>query len=447
MGCCGVDYTSAEDLLNAYTDEEARAHAEEVGVDPRPNETISEIDETGAFIRQPNAFIQPFGDKEGDLKAEADRYAIYWAVGCNWSNRPVIVRDLLGLQNVIQDQLVTRSGQTNVYGHGFGDKPEHRDPITGAYFLSEFYKRAKPDFTGRATTPTLVDIVEKKAVNNDYHRLTNYLEVQFRPFQPADAPDLYPKNFRKEIDEFNDWLFPHINNGHYRMAFCQSPEAYDEAYEDFYDSLEKLDKRLETNRFLFGDYITDSDVRAYVTLVRWDVSYYHNVGPVKKPIKDYKNIWGYLRELNIIPAFHNNSNAKTQALNGIRKDGNFFRSYNERILTKVDFDKLWADDGARRKLSKTPDELFLRHPAGETYEEYAGEISTTIWNSPNWDDRNPKNGTLSVDASINPLCSLSELLTKKPQKNEIKKDTPGYGGKPRKYWGYGGFIKRKIPCL
>lgn len=362
MGCCGVDYTSAEDLLNAYTDEEARAHAEEVGVDPRPNETISEIDETGAFIRQPNAFIQPFGDKEGNLKAEADRYAIYWAVGCNWSNRPVIVRDLLGLQNVIQDQLVTRSGQTNVYGHGFGDKPEHRDPITGAYFLSEFYKRAKPDFTGRATTPTLVDIVEKKAVNNDYHRLTNYLEVQFRPFQPADAPDLYPKKFRKEIDEFNDWLFPHINNGHYRMAFCQSPEAYDEAYEDFYDSLEKLDKRLETNRFLFGDYITDSDVRAYVTLVRWDVSYYHNVGPVKKPIKDYKNIWGYLRELNTIPAFHNNSNAKTLALNGIRKDGNFFKSYNERILTKVDFDKLWADDGARRKLSKTPDELFLRHP-------------------------------------------------------------------------------------
>lgn len=42
------------------------------------------------------------------------------------------------------------------------------------------------------------------------------------------------------------------------------------------------------------------------------------------------------------------------------------------------------------------------------------------------------------------FCSLSELLSKKPQKNEIKKDTPGYGGKPRKYWGYGGCIKRKI---
>lgn len=409
MSCCGINAqeVSAKELLSSYTDEEAEAYAKEVGVNPRPNETISEIDETGAFIRQPNAFIQPFGDKEGDLKAEANRYAIYWAVGCNWSNRPVIVRDLLGLQDVIKDHLVTHSGQTNKYGHGFGDQPGHKDPLTGAYFLSEFYKRANPDFTGRATTPTLVDIIDKKAVNNDYHRLTNYLEVQFRPFQPKDAPDLYPKKFRKEIDEFNDWLFPHVNNGHYRMAFCQSPEAYEEAYEDFYESLEKLDKRLETNRFLFGDYITDSDVRAYVTLVRWDVSYFHNVGPVKKPVKDYKNIWGYLRELNTIPAFHNNSNARTLALDRLPKnDKRLFRGYNERILAKVDFDKLWADDGERRKLSRTPDELFLRHKEGETYEEYAGEISKTIWNSPSWEDRNPKNGTLSVDASINPLKGL-----------------------------------------
>lgn len=398
---------SAEELLSSYTDQEAEEHAREVGVDPRPRETISEIDERGAFIRQPNAFIQPFGDNEGDLKAEANRYSIYWAVGCNWSNRPVIVRDLLGLQDVIRDQLTTHSGETNKYGHGFGDQPGHKDAATGAYFLSEFYKRANPDFKGRATTPTFVDIIEKKAVNNDYHRLTNYLEVQFRPFQPKDAPDLYPKKYRKEIDEFNDWLFPHVNNGHYRMAFCQSPEAYEEAYEDFYESLEKLEKRLETNRFLFGDYITDSDVRAYVTLARWDVSYYHNIGPVKKPIKDYKNIWGYLRELNTIPAFHNNCNAKTLAAAGTKKQGNkLFRGYNERILSKVDFDALWADDGERRKLSKNPDEVFLRHPENETYEDYAGEISKSIWNSPKWEDRNPNNGVLSVDASINPLKGL-----------------------------------------
>ena len=251
MSGCGCSFTPVENKETEeikYTDALAEQFAAEVGVDPRPNETLVEIDERGAFIRQPNAFIQPFGDKEGGLKAEANRFGIYWATGCNWSNRPIIVRELLGLQDVISETRVSPSGETNRYGHAFGQYLDFKDPATGAYFLSEFYKRANPDFKGRATTPTLVDVKEKKAVNNDYHRLTNYLEVQFRPFQPKDAPDLYPKKFRKEIDEFNDWLFPHVNNGHYRMAFCQSPEAYDEAYEDFYESLDKLDKRLEALR-------------------------------------------------------------------------------------------------------------------------------------------------------------------------------------------------------
>ncbi len=386
---------------NVYTDAQAEAYAQEVGVDPRPTETISEIDERGAFIRQPNAFIQPFGSGENDLKAEADRYAIYWAHGCHWSNRPVIVRDILGLTDVIKDAATTHSGEHNKYGHGFADQPDHKDPLAGAYFLSQFYKNADPDFKGRATTPTFVDLKEKKAVNNDYQRLTNYIEVQFREFQPVDAPDLYPVKYRREIDEFNDWLFPHINNGHYRMAFCQSWEAYEEAYEDFFESLDKLDQRLGENRFLFGDFITDSDVRLYVTLVRWETSYYHNVGPIKKRITEYKNIWGYVRELFSVPEFR-----KYTFFEFPEKTGEgLFQSYAARIASQVPYEKLWADDGSRRQLSRTPDEIYLRHPEGETAEDYQSVISTTIWNSPVQSDRDPKNGVLSVDASINPIAS------------------------------------------
>ena len=121
-----------------YTDAQAEAYAKEVGVPPRPQETRNEIDERGAFIRQPNAFIQPFGNGPDDLHAEVNRFAVYWAHGCHWSNRPVIVRDILGLQDVIGDAATTHSGETNVYGHGFADQPGHKDPICGAYFLSEF---------------------------------------------------------------------------------------------------------------------------------------------------------------------------------------------------------------------------------------------------------------------------------------------------------------------
>lgn len=394
--------TEKKEDINMYTDELAEKFARKVGAIPRPMETKSEINEHGAFVRQENAFIQPFGDKEGMLKDAKGRYTIYWAKGCNWSNRPIIVRDLLGLKDVISDQLVEHTGVHNKYGWGFKTK-DYKDPITGVYFLSEFYKNADPNFKGRATTPTFADTIEKKVVNNDYHRLTNYLEVQFRPFQPKDAPDLYPKKYRKEIDDFNDWLYPHINNAHYRMAFCQSLEAYEDAYEDFYNSMDQLEKRLETNRFLFGDYITDSDIRFFVTLVRWDVRYFHNIGPTKHRIVDYKNIWAYARELYSLPAFKDNTDIRALAIGHDDKDKKLFADYRSRIAPLIDYEKLWAPDNSRRHLSRTPDEWFLRHPDDETYEEYASEISTTIWNSPDPKDRDPKNFQNSVNPEINPL--------------------------------------------
>ena len=381
-----------------YTDEVAEKFAKEVGARPRPQETKSEIDERGVFIRQPNYFTQKFGDKEGDLKAEVNKYIIYWAHGCNWSNRPLIARDILGLENVIYDRVVTHTGETNKYGWGFRDAEGYKDPITGLHFLQEAYLNADKNFTGRATTPTLVDVETKKAVNSDYHRLSNYIEVQFRKFQTTDI-DLYPVKYRKEIDELNDWLFPTINNGHYRMAFCQSYEAYDEAYNDFYDNLEKLDKRLETNRFLFGDYITDSDIRFYVSLVRWETGYYRNVGPLKKRITEYKNIWGYVLDLFSLDVFKKYTFFEFQ-----KNDNSLFAPYAERIAPLINYEKLWASDGSRKKLSSDPENVYLH--TNISYEDYQSEISFSHWNSKDIKDRNPYNRTLSVDASINPLKGL-----------------------------------------
>ena len=369
---CSLEFHRKQNgAKSAYTDELAEQFAAQAGgLAPRPNEQKDETNERGVFVRQPNSFIVPFGEKEGEHKAEANRFAIYWAHGCNWSNRPVIARDLLGLQDVIADQTTSHSGE----------------------------------YKGRATTPTFVDVIEKKAVNNDYHRLSNYIEVQFRKFQPVDAPDLYPKKYRKEIDELNDWLFPHINNGHYRMAFGVSWEAYNEGYEDFFDSLEKLDQRLATNRFLFGDYITDSDIRFYVSLVRWETGYFRSIGPMKKRITEYKNIWGYVRELYSIPTFAKYTFFREGR--GIGGNGGFFKGYEERIVPLIPFEELWKTDHERAALSADPENLFLKHPKGETPEDYQSEISETIWNSPSWEDREPTNYRPEFDVTVNPLKGL-----------------------------------------
>lgn len=362
FGCCGCGGTVLDDTKETFipwSDEEAEKDAKERGVRPRPQEIKEEIDERGAFVRQPNHFRTPFGDGKGQLKAETGRYRLLWAKGCHWSNRAAIVRELLGLEDAISVNIVGHSGESNKYGWGFPNDPNHEDPVLGIKFLSEVYKNADPEYTGRCTVPSFVDVTTKKVVNNDYHRLTNYLEVAFRPFQAEDAPDLYPEELRKEIDDFNDWLFPNINNAHYRMAFCQSIEAYQEAFEDFYAAMDLLEERLSKNRFLFGDYVTDSDVRFFVTLARFDTHYYRNLGPLKKRVVDYENIWAYARDLYEIPAFKNNTYFRDFAKAG-GKD-KLFASFNARFADQIDYEGFWLTPQDRKKLSKTPEEKFLRH--------------------------------------------------------------------------------------
>ena len=378
---CGGFNAAAEVVGNTlYSDELAEEDAKERGVLPRPQEIKAEINERGAFIRQPNRFTTPFGDGEGELKAESGKYHLFWAKGCHWSNRASITRELLGLEDAISISIVDHTGVSNIYGWGFTDQPERKDATTGLKFLSEAYRNADPDYRGRATVPALVDKESLKVVNNDYHRLTNYLQVNFREFQAADAPDLYPKHLRTEIDRLNDWLFPNINNAHYRMAFCQSLVAYNEAFDDFFAAMEKLDQRLENSRFLFGDYVTDSDIRFFVTLTRWDSYYYKNLGPQKKRMVDHKNIWAYARDLYEIPAFKNNTYFRD--FSRVPSKPGIFKSYNERFVDQIDYEGLWSAPQDRKKLSRTPNEKFLRHPVGETPEEYKTVIQPSRWNTP-----------------------------------------------------------------
>lgn len=70
----------------------------------RPQEVVSEIDENGYFVRQPNHFTEGFG--EGKNPVEKGRYHLVWAKLCHWSNRASIVRELLGLEDAISVNMV-----------------------------------------------------------------------------------------------------------------------------------------------------------------------------------------------------------------------------------------------------------------------------------------------------------------------------------------------------
>ncbi len=345
----------------------------------RPRETVSEIDVNGYFRRQPNHFTQPFGDGENDLKAEGNnRYRLIWAKLCHWSNRASIVRELEGLEDQISVNMVSQAPHEKNLGWEYVYNENHVDPVLGDQFLSEAYYRADDDYQGRTTVPALIDTKTGKVVNNDYNWLTNYLEVNFRPWHKKGAPELYPVELREEIDKMNLWLFDNINNAVYRSSFSRSNEGHFDGVNTFYAAMDRLEKRLETNRFLFGDYVTDSDIRLYVTLSRLDIRYTFQLGETKHPLYTYKNLWGYARELWEIPAFRNNTFFADFAVPPVDVKGSAQRSFNYRFLKQIDFDQYWGEPVDRSALSKDPEnKLKAETDAGTARaEEQAAEPVT-----------------------------------------------------------------------
>lgn len=264
----------------------------------------SETNKDGSFKRQQNLFSTPFGNDEGELPVEKDRYRLIWTAPCPWSHRASIVRALLGLDDVISIGAVDpiRPDISRI-DWAFTLDEGNKDPELGVSYLSELYVNADSNYEGRPTVPAMVDTRTKQVVNNDYFTLTNAFEVAWAPFHKQDAPDLYPVDLRDEIDALNDVIYDEVNNGVYKCGFARSQEAYEEAFNILFARLDALEDRLADKRFLFGDFITDADVRLYVTLVRFDVAYYTAFKANKRRIVDYPNLWGYVRDLYKTPGF------------------------------------------------------------------------------------------------------------------------------------------------
>lgn len=264
----------------------------------------SEVKKDGSFKRQGNFFSTRFGHEQGNLPVEEKRYRLIWAAPCPWSHRAAIVRKLLGLEDAISVGMVDPI-RPNIprIDWSFTLDEGDKDPELGTSYLSEVYLNAEVNYEGRPTVPAVVDIETKQVVNNDYFTLTNDFEVAWAPFHKVNAPNLYPVELRDEIDALSDVIFNEVNNGVYKCGFAKSQQAYEQAYDVLFARLDALEERLADKRFLFGDFITDADVRLYVTLARFDIAYYNAFKANKKRIVDYPNLWGYARDLYQIPAF------------------------------------------------------------------------------------------------------------------------------------------------
>ena len=70
-----------------------------------------------------------------------------------------------------------------------------------------------------------------------------------------------------------------------------------EAVHPLFDTLDWIEERLGTKRYLLGDRLTEADWRLFTTLIRFDAVYHLHFKCNKKRIIDYPNLWAYTREL------------------------------------------------------------------------------------------------------------------------------------------------------
>jgi len=113
--------------------------------------------------------------------------------------------------------------------------------------------------------------------------------------------DLYPVELRAEIDAINALVYDNVNNGVYRTGFATTQTAYEEAFDQLFATLDQLEARLPTQRYLVGERITEADWRLFTTLVRFDPVYHGHFKCNRQRLVDYPNLWAYTRELYQVP--------------------------------------------------------------------------------------------------------------------------------------------------
>ncbi len=232
---------------------------------------------------------------------EPGRYRLVAARACPWANRAIIVRRLLGLEDVLGQSLCGPTHDERSWT--FDLDPGGRDPVLRIERLQEAYLARFPDYDKGITVPAVVDVPTGQVVTNDFPQITLDLSTQWTQFHRAGAPDLYPEPLRNEIDEIADRVFADVNNGVYRCGFAGSQASYDRAHERLFAALDWLEGRLSTRRYLVGESITEADVRLFTTLARFDAVYHGHFKCNRNKLTEMPALWGYARDLFQTPGF------------------------------------------------------------------------------------------------------------------------------------------------
>ncbi|WP_170561223.1 glutathione S-transferase family protein [Ruegeria atlantica] len=233
---------------------------------------------------------------KGGFNAETGRYHLYVSHACPWAHRTLIFRELKGLTShisvsVVHPDMLDKGWTFETDGNGATG-----DTLYSLDFAHQIYTKADTSYSGRVTVPILWDKKQQTIVSNESSEIIRMFNSAFDGIT-GNTNDYWPEAMREEIEEVNARIYSNVNNGVYKSGFATSQQAYDAAVDPLFETLDWLEDRLASNRYLMGDRLTEADWRLFTTLIRFDPVYHLHFKCNRRRLIDYPNLWAYTREL------------------------------------------------------------------------------------------------------------------------------------------------------
>ncbi|KAI1734377.1 ubiquitin-activating enzyme E1 1 [Xylaria scruposa] len=277
-----------KELILEIVAEDANEEDVEASTTEKITNWVAPGDKSGEFKRQASSFRDWISNEPGaKFPPEKGRYHLYVSYACPWAHRTLIARKLKGLEEFVSFSVV--------HWH-MGDKgwrfptPEDKDaagenvipdPLPGHEsntHLRNLYFSVEPNYSGRFTVPVLFDKKSNTIVNNESSEILRMFGSVFdaQLAEPYASVDLYPEGgLRTKIDEAGEWTYDKINNGVYKSGFATTQEAYERNVVALFEALDRAESQLKSSGgpYFFGDVLTETDIRLFVTLIRFDPVY------------------------------------------------------------------------------------------------------------------------------------------------------------------------------
>ncbi|KAF9894100.1 hypothetical protein FE257_009073 [Aspergillus nanangensis] len=282
--------------------------------------------------------------EDSSFKPELGRYHLYIGLFCPFAHRVNLVRHLRGLTQALPISVVMPYPKGNAQGWPGWRFPKSDIEYPGATvdhlfhsaYMHDIYFQADKEYKGRYSVPVLWDKQTQTIVNNESAEILRWLPTAFDTIVPkVPGLDLYPASLADRIDELSPWMQSDLNAGVYKAGFADSQEKYDAAVPVVFRALNRLEGLIAENGgpFILGKQLTELDVRAYATIVRFDTIYVQhfkcNLGTIRH---NYPVIHNWLKNLYWnVPGFRESTDFKHIKENYSKSHGDI----NPRAITPM----------------------------------------------------------------------------------------------------------------